>query len=388
MTTLTGHTLAERVRHFVDTRIIPREAELAAEQDGASQLSDQLSQEARQAGLSGLFFPDALGGEIATLGDYLPVAFEEGRSEFAPAILRADLAVDAHMLHRFGSPLIQVRFAKPLAAGLAVAGYAMSEPDRSGSVPATLGFDARKAADGWCLNGRKWFICRSGRAQFFTVVARTAEDSLSMLLVPADTPGFTYEGGLNILGHWQGQGALSFDQVRIPFSYLLGREGQGRQVMQSRLLLGRMLRSAHWIGLARRCSELMHTRIHSPRGSLIPLADKQLVRARVYDVYRAIASAEGLLQTAAAGYDRGEPDSIAVNVAKLAASDALSRAVDSAIQVHGAEGLGDGLPLARIHALARATHILDGADEALVSSIGRELLRASAASDAPEARHA
>ena len=335
---------AQRVRQFVDERIIPLEGELASNpQTGGS------------------------------LREYLAVAEQEGRSEYAPAIFGDDATLDLHMLSRHASEAVRQRFLEPLACGAMVSSYGMSEPDSIGSIPATITAHAELIDGQWRLNGRKWFICRAERAALVTVVAQTAQ-GLSMFLVPADAPGFRVVRPLSILGRFSGQGELAFDDVPVAPSYVLGQPGQGLALMQERLGLGRILRSVHWLGLAQRCFDLMCARIHSPRGQQARLADKQLVRLRVFTVYQAIASARLLLQDAAAKRDAGVANSVEVNIAKVAASQALSAAADSAIQIMGAEGLSAWSPLPGIYNTARTTHILDGTDDALISAVGRQLL--------------
>ncbi|MFS0825770.1 acyl-CoA dehydrogenase family protein [Pseudomonas phoenicis] len=374
--------LRQRVRQFVEQQVLPNELALGACDEAATALTRALQQRARAAGIFGNFYPLADGGRVASLRDYLPIAAEEGRSEFAPAILGGDATLDAYMLGQHARGALRERFFVPLVRGEALPCYAMSEPDSIGSIPATLASRARWQGDHWRLNGRKWFICRAGRADFATVIARTADGALdgalTMLVVPREASGFEFVRPLALLGRQQGQGELRFDDVRIEPWQVLGRPGQGLALMQQRLGLGRLLRAAHWLGLAQRCFDLLCARVHSARGQQARLADKQLLRARVYRVYRDIAAARGLLHDAADGFDRGEHDAIAVNLAKLAASDALSGAVDSAVQVMGAEGLSELSPLSGIYRQARTTHILDGTDDALISTIGRDLLKASA----------
>lgn len=356
---------AQRVRQFVDERIIPVEGELASN----PQLLAELSEQARAEGLWGNFYPPAAG----SMREYLAVAEQEGRSEYAPAIFGDDATLDLHMLSRHASEVVRQRFLEPLACGAMVSSYGMSEPDSIGSIPATITAHAELIDGQWRLNGRKWFICRAERAALVTVVAQTAQ-GLSMFLVPADSPGFRVVRPLSILGRFSGQGELAFEDVPVAPSYVLGQPGQGLALMQERLGLGRILRSVHWLGLAQRCFDLMCARIHSPRGQQARLADKQLVRLRVFSVYQAIASARLLLQDAAAKRDAGVANSVEVNIAKVAASQALSAAVDSAIQIMGAEGLSAWSPLPGIYNTARTTHILDGTDDALISAVGRQLL--------------
>lgn len=374
--------LARHVRKFVDTMIIPNESLLASGDNIVQELTGELMQQAQRAGVFGNFYPLCHGGRLESLVDYLTVAEQEGRSEYAPSILGADATLDAHMLLHYGKPVVRERFLRPLVQGAAVSSYAMSEPDSIGSIPGTMTCRAELRNGHWHVNGRKWFISRSGIAHFITIVTKTSDGpvdgALSMIVVPTDTPGFRVARPLSVLGRFQGQSELAFDEVRVPEDYILGLEGQGITLMQRRLGLGRLLRSAHWLGLAQRCFELMCIRIHSPRGELAKLAEKQLARARVYKVYRVIATARALLHDAAAKFDVGIANEIEVNVAKLAASDALTETADNAIQITGAEGLSDWMPLSDIYRTARTTHILDGADDALINTVGRQLLSATA----------
>jgi alkylation response protein AidB-like acyl-CoA dehydrogenase len=356
---------AQRVRRFVDERIIPVESQLADN----PQLLAELSRQAREEGVWGNFYPRAHG----SLREYLAVAEQEGRSEYAPAIFGDDATLDVHMLGRHASTAVRQRFLEPLTSGAMVSSYGMSEPDSIGSIPATITTQAQWVDGQWRLNGRKWFICRAERAALVTVVAQTAS-GLSMFLVPTESPGFRVVRPLSILGRFTGQGELAFEDVVVAPDYVLGQPGQGLALMQERLGLGRILRSVHWLGLAQRCFDLMCARIHSARGQQARLADKQLVRLRVFNVYQAIASARALLQDAAAKRDAGVANSVEVNIAKVAASQALSAAVDSAIQIMGAEGLSAWSPLPGIYNTARTSHILDGTDDALISAVGRQLL--------------
>ncbi|AZZ92913.1 acyl-CoA dehydrogenase [Hahella sp. KA22] len=379
-TTSTSHSaLTQRIRAFVNERVIPNEARLAKDDDAALALQSALTAEARAQGLWGLYYPAALGGEVATLSEYLPIAEQEGRSEFGPEIFGGRAALDARMLAMHGSDAIASRFLQPLAAGDAVSAYGMSEPDSIGSIPATINLQAQREGDGWRLDGRKWFISRARRADFITVVARTQADAppqqaLSMLVMPTDAPGFSILRDLDILGRRNGQHELLFDNVWIPQDHLLGELHGGMALMKQRLCLGRSINAAHWIGLAQRCLDLLGERVNSERGRLARLPDKQLIRRLAFLTHQGIVSARGQLQLAAAKLDAGLDGDMEVNMAKIAASHALNQAADSAIQVFGAEGLCDATPLSNIFRYARATRILDGADEVLINTVGRRIL--------------
>ena len=130
----------------------------------------------------------------------------------------------------------------------------------------------------------------------------------------------------------------------------------------------------NWIGLAQRCFDLMGVRINSERGLSARLPEKQLVRQHLVKAYQSIASARELIRVAARGVDASRPSEVQINVAKMAASQALCVTSDSAVQIYGAEGISDLTPLAGIYRIARTSRILDGTDESLVSSVGRRLV--------------
>ncbi|QUP53828.1 acyl-CoA dehydrogenase [Ralstonia syzygii] len=382
--------LADAVRRFTDESIIPNEPVLARGGDPAARKMRELMREARAAGLWGVFYPAELGGKITSLAEYLPVAEQEGRSEYGPAIFGSRATVDVHMLHRHASAAVRERFLAPLAAGEITGAYAVSEPDSIGSVPSTINAAATLANGTWLVSGRKWFVSRAKHAAFVTVVARTKKDSaqdhrFSMIVVPTETAGFCVEQEIEILGRPQGQCKLSFDQVAVPASHLLGQADQGLDLMRERLDLGRTLNAMHWLGLAQRCFDMMCERIGSQRGTLARLPEKQLVRQHAFDVYHAIVSARAHLRLAAGHLDTPTDAEVEVNMAKVAASRALSLAADSAIQIFGAEGVSDATPLSSIYRTARTTRILDGADEVLINAVGRQILQRYAARKAEAA---
>ena len=375
-----ARSLAHQVKTFVDDMIIPNEPLLAQGGDLSFRLQSHLMNQARAAGLCGLFYPPSQGGKITSLEDYLIVAEQEGRTEFSQAIFGSHTALDAHMLLKYGNDAIREQFLQPMVIGKAIPSYGMTEPGHSGSIPGHITSSAHLCNGNWHINGKKWFVSNANRATFMTVLVRTAagetplDKALSMIIVPTNTPGFKVERQLTMMGCPSNQGEISFDAVQVPEHNLLGTCGSGLDLMNKRLGLGRLLRSMNWIGLAQRCLDFMGVRIHSTHGKSSRLAEKQLVRQHLVNAYQAIASARELIRIAARSVDAQNPDVIAINVAKMSASRALCITSDSAVQLYGAEGLSDLTPLCGISRIARTSRILDGNDEALISSVGRRLI--------------
>ncbi|MGH3670491.1 MAG: AMP-binding protein, partial [Pseudonocardiaceae bacterium] len=282
------------VRRFTEEEILPREALLTGP-DNCGVLAD-LQQRARSAGLWGLYYPPELGGCGLTLPEYLPIAEQEGRALHGPAVFGADATLDVWMLHESGSERVHREYLAPLAAGTAVASYAMTEPGVSGSDASLLRTQARLAQGMWTVHGRKWFTSRGGRATFTTVVARTEglgkpiRSALSLLVVPADTPGFQVIRPLPTLGLEPDQWELEFADARVPEDHLVGQRGRGNAVIGRRLNLGRLLRAMHWLGQAQRAFDLMCLRMRQRRTLGGVLADKQLMHQHVFAAYTEICA--------------------------------------------------------------------------------------------------
>jgi acyl-CoA synthetase len=372
-----GTGMRAAVRRFTEEEILPREALLMGP-DGPGVLAD-LQQRARAAGLWGLYYPPELGGAAGTLTEYLPIAEQEGRALHGPAVFGADATLDVRMLHESGSDRVRRAYLAPLAAGTAVASFGMTEPGISGSDASLLRTEAQLVQGVWTVRGRKWFTSRGGRATFTTVVARTEalgkpiRSALSLIVVPACTPGFRVVRPLSTLGleldHWE----LEFVDARVPEDHLVGQRGSGTAVIGRRLNLGRLLRAMHWLGQAQRAFDLMCLRMRQRRTLGGVLADKQLMHQHVFAAYTEICAARSLLRRAAAVFDAGLPTTAEVSAAKVAASQMINDVLDRAVQVFGAEGLLHPF-LSVAHRTARGTRIYDGPDEIHMTTTAQRIL--------------
>lgn len=365
------------VRRFTEEEILPRESLLAGA-EGAGVLAE-VQRRARSAGLWGLYYPPELGGAGFTLPGYLAIAEQEGRALPGPAVFGADTTLDVRMLHESGSKRVRQEYLAPLAAGTAVASYGMTEPGISGSDASLLRTEARLAQGMWTVHGRKWFTCRGGRATFTTVVARTEalgrpiRSALSLIVVPADTPGFRVLRPLSTLGLETDQWELEFAGARVPEDHLVGQRGRGSAVIGRRLNLGRLLRAMHWLGQAQRAFDLMCLRMRQRRTLGGVLADKQLMHQHVFAAYTEICAVRGLLRRAAAMFDADLPTTSDVSAAKVAAAQMVNDVLDRAVQVFGAEGLLHPY-LSVAHRMARGTRIYDGPDEIHITTTAQRIL--------------
>ncbi|GLV86991.1 acyl-CoA dehydrogenase [Streptomyces lavendulae subsp. lavendulae] len=372
--------LGEAVDRFVRTRVIPSESVLDAGGKEAAAALAGLRAEARAAGLWALPLPAELGGGGLTFRQYAALAEAEGASDHGPAALGSAPLLDVTMLERHGTARAREEYLERLVAGEMRTCYAMTEPDVPGTDPLRTGTRAEARAEGgWSVSGRKWFTSGAAGADLVTVLARTGgaagdREGLSLLLVPTASPGFRVVRELPVLGA-AGQYEIELDRVRVPADHLLGTGGDALAIAGERLALGRTLRCLRWLGQARRAFDLMAERAATRSGSRGPLAEHQLVQQHVFDALLALRTTRPLVHEAVALIAAGRDARTEVGLAKVAAARMLQQVTDSAIQVHGAAGLGPDTALPSLFRGGRAARILDGPDELHITSVARRVLR-------------
>ncbi|WP_345189046.1 acyl-CoA dehydrogenase family protein [Streptomyces lavendulae] len=372
--------LGEAVDRFVRTRVIPSESVLDAGGKEAAAALAGLRAEARAAGLWALPLPAELGGGGLTFCQYAALAEAEGASDHGPAALGSAPLLDVTMLERHGTARVREEYLERLVAGEMRTCYAMTEPDVPGTDPLRTGTRAEAGADGgWSVSGRKWFTSGAAGADLVTVLARTGgaagdREGLSLLLVPTASPGFRVVRELPVLGA-AGQYEIELHRVRVPAAHLLGTGGDALAIAGERLALGRTLRCLRWLGQARRAFDLMAERAATRSGSRGPLAEHQLVQQHVFDALLALRTTRPLVHEAVALIAAGRDARTEVGLAKVAAARMLQQVTDSAIQVHGAAGLGPDTALPSLFRGGRAARVLDGPDELHITSVARRVLR-------------
>ncbi|SEF36820.1 acyl-CoA dehydrogenase [Amycolatopsis pretoriensis] len=270
-----------------------------------------------------------------------------------------------------------------VAAGDAVAAFALTEPD-AGSDAAALSLAAEPDGDGWRLTGSKMWISNAPEADFYTVFARTTPDAgsrgVSAFVVPADRPGL---GGEHLdLVSPHPIGTVTFDGVEVRREELLGEENRGFAVAMRTLDLFRPSVGAFAVGMAQAALDaaVSHTSQREAFGG--PLIKQQAVAHALAEMATRTEAARLLVYAAAGAYDAGEQNlGGRAAMAKLFATEAAQFVVDSAVQLHGARALRRGHLLEHLYREVRAPRIYEGASEIQRTIIARWL--ASSRAGAP-----
>jgi acyl-CoA dehydrogenase len=263
-----------------------------------------------------------------------------------------------------------------LAAGDAVAAFALSEPD-AGSDAAALALRAEAEGDGWRLHGTKMWISNAPEADVYAVFARTGEagpQGVTAFVIPRESDGLTGEPIELIAPHAVGR--LDFDGVSAGPEQVVGEVGGGFAVAMETLDLFRPSVGAFAVGMAQAALDaaVAHTAQREAFGK--PLAHLQGVSHQLAEVATQIQAARLLVRDAAGQYDDGvRPVRKAAAMAKLFATETAQKAVDVAIQVHGARALEQGHLLEHLYREVRAPRIYEGASEVQREIIARELFR-------------
>ena len=345
--------------------------------------------EARQRGLWNLFIPGEHGAGLTNL-QYAPLAEISGRAgSLAPAAMNCAAPDTGNMevLAQFGTPEQKERWLKPLLSGEIRSAFAMTEPAVASSDATNIETRIERDGDEYVINGRKWWItgAMNPNAKIFIVMGKTDPSAdrhrqQSMILVPRDTPGVEVLRGMEVLGYDDhdhgGHAELTFTNVRVPASNLIGDEGYGFAIAQARLGPGRIHHCMRSIGVAERAIELMCERALDRVAFGRPLAEQGVIRdwiaesrVRVEQLRLLVLKAAWLMDTVG---NKGAHTEI--QAIKIATPSTVQWILDKAIQVHGAGGLSQDFPLAQAYAGIRTLRFADGPDEVHKRSLARHEL--------------
>ncbi len=382
--------LAERTASFVERHVIPvEEARRGVLHDGPAEVRAELQALAREAGVFAPHVGERWGGAGLDMRGQALVLEEAGYSLFGPLALNCAAPDEGnmHLLERVATEEQKQRYLAPLAAGEARSCFAMTEPSPgAGSDPALLRTTATKVAEGWLIEGRKWFITGAQGATFAICMARTSGEvggrgGATMFLVDGDNPGMSVVRDIDTLdeGLFGGHSEVVFEECLVAPDAVLGEVDMGFENAQVRLGPARLTHCMRWLGLARRAHDIAVARAIEREAFGSRLADLGMVQQLVADNEIDMAASRGLIWAAATELDAGGRASQETSIAKTFVAEAVGRVVDRAVQVCGALGISGDVLLSRYLREVRPFRIYDGPSETHRWAIARRAVRRATA---------
>ncbi len=358
----------------------------------AREVTAPLKQQVKERGLWACHLAPELGGKgfgqlrLALMNEIL------GRSSWAPSVFgcQAPDSGNAEILAHYGTEEQKQRFLQPLLDGEIVSCFSMTEP-HAGADPTMFRTSATREGDEWVIRGEKWFSSNARHASFLIVMAPTNPDvspyqGMSMFLVPTDTSGVNIVRNVGLGGESPGDGShayIRYEDVRVPAENLLGEEGSAFVIAQTRLGGGRIHHAMRTVGMCQRAFDMMCERVLSRETKGELLADKQMVQSEIADSWVELQQFRLLVLHTAWLIDQTDYSRARTQIAavKVATPKILHDVIYRSMHIHGALGVSNELPLARMWMAAPVMGIADGPTEVHKVTIARRLLREYKPSD-------
>ncbi len=356
--------IVEQVREFASAEIAPKAAEIDQTGRFPKEIVDQMG----QMGLMGINVdPEYNGAGL----DYLTYALvgEELNAACASTgvIFSAHNSLACGPMKKWANDAQKKEFLAPMASGKKIGAFALSEPG-SGSDAGALICTSKREGDHWIVNGTKNWITNGPECDtiilFTTMGTELKHKGVNAFVVNKNTPGLSVgkvEHKLGIRG--SGTSQLIFENVKIPHSQLLGKEGDGFKIAMHTLDGGRIGIAAQALGIARAALEAAKKFAHERETFGKSVARHQGIQFMFADMAMRLDAARLLVWRAAVMQDKGMKFTREAAMAKLYASEAANFIVDKALQIHGGYGYVNEYPVERHFRDQRITEIYEGTSE-------------------------
>jgi len=367
-----------QTRHFVRTAVVPREAEILAE----DKVPDDLRDQAKKMGLFGYAIPQEWGGLGLNIAQDVELAMELGYTSLAlRSMFGTNNGIAGQVLVGFGADGQKARWLESIASGDVVASFALTEPG-AGSNPSGLKTKAVQDEGDWVITGRKQYITNAPVADLFIVFARSRPadadgPGIAVFLVPANTPGVEIgvkDAKMGQEGAWTSD--VNFTDVRVGNDTLIGgSEDIGYRAAMTSLARGRIHIAALAVGSAQRALDESVAYAATATQGGTPIGTFQLVQAMLADQQTGVMAGRALVRDAAQKWLHDEDRRIAPSVAKLFCTEMAGNVADLAVQVHGGAGYMRGVPVERIYREVRLLRLYEGTSEIQRLIIGGALVK-------------
>jgi acyl-CoA dehydrogenase len=357
--------LVRNIRDFVKRELMPLEDTVEAQGFLADDIATEIQQKSRDLGLYAVNIPTEYGGGGLSVFDWMLA--EEQYGHTSDILIRRAFGNVYEILLEGNAEQIET-YLLPTVRGERTCSVAFTEP-AAGSDAASIKTRAVRDGNDWILNGAKHYISDGLYSDFFVVTAVTDPDAgyngISTFIVEKGMSGFTIGRDQPMMGlRGTSHVEMSFDDVRLSKTHLLGPEGKGLKMALATLGRVRLAQvAARATGKATHIMDMMleHARERKQFGAQI--GTFQMVQQMLADSAMEINATRLALWQTASRIDQGEDPRASISMLKVQAAEMLGHVVDRAVQIFGGMGYCRDLPIERYYRDARIYRIYDGASE-------------------------
>ena len=388
--------LLQKVQEFMDINIYPIEQEISRYNSNPENFwtlhpsVEKLKIKAKEVGLWNLFLPKNYGEFSPGLTnlEYAAIAELMGRIPWCSEVFNCSAPDTGNMevFAKYGTPKQQEKWLKPLMNGTIRSAFLMTEPQVASSDATNIATSIVHDGDEYVINGRKWYasggmntLCKVAIVMGKTDPNASRYTQQSMVVVPMDAKGLTVVRPLSVLGNFdspEGHAEILLKDVRVPVENMLLGEGRGFEIAQGRLGPGRIHHCMRMIGMAERSLEMMCKRATERTTFGKQLQEYSSIRQDVAKSKCEIEQARLLTLKAAYMMDtvgnKAATDIIAM--IKIVSPNMLLKVVDRAMQIYGAKGVSQDVPLSQFYLYARILKYADGPDEVHMYQLGKRTI--------------
>ncbi len=362
----------QSVRQFIEKEVIPN----ASTWESERQIPKSIFQKMGDLGYLGINFSEDYGGTNADL--WYSVVFLEEIARSTMGGFSTAVSVHQYMainhIAKIGSPFLKEKYLVPAIAGEKIAALGISEPNAGSDVSAIL-TTAVRDGDEYVINGSKTFITNGTYGDFITLTCKTnpsaGANGVSLIVVDLNAEGIS-RTKLNKMGwHSSDTAEISFDNVRVPITHLIGQENAGFYYLMESLQLERLVASIMAVAGSELSLELTIQYLHERETFGRPIAKYQAIRHKIAEMATEVDIAREFVYSTCWKFTQGEVMVKECSMAKLFTSELAKRVADGCLQFFGGFGYIEDYPICRIYRDARVGTIAGGTSEIMKEIISK-----------------
>lgn len=362
----------QSVRQFIEKEVIPN----AEKWESERQIPKSIFQKMGDLGYLGINFSEDYGGTNADL--WYSVVFLEEIARSTMGGFSTAVSVHQYMainhIAKIGSSLLKEKYLIPAIAGEKIAALGISEPNAGSDVSAIL-TTAVRDGDEYVINGSKTFITNGTYGDFITLTCKTntsaGANGVSLIVVDLNAEGIS-RTKLNKMGwHSSDTAEISFDNVRVPITHLIGQENAGFYYLMESLQLERLVAAIMAVAGSELSLELTIKYLHERETFGRPIAKYQAIRHKIAEMATEVDIAREFVYSTCWKFTQGEVMVKECSMAKLFTSELAKRVADGCLQFFGGFGYIEDYPICRIYRDARVGTIAGGTSEIMKEIISK-----------------